>query len=60
MADLPGFLRGTIARRREFYLDEDFSAHLPTVAQQPRSSKTAIMVVASQSLFRLGRRRGRI
>jgi predicted transcriptional regulator len=38
-------------RRREFYLDEDLSGRLATMAAKPGSSKTAIMTDALRAYF---------
>ncbi|HEV2548101.1 MAG TPA: CopG family transcriptional regulator [Stellaceae bacterium] len=41
-------------RRHEFYLDEDPSARLSTMAEKPGSSKTAIMTDALRAYFDRG------
>jgi hypothetical protein len=41
-------------RRHEFYLDEDLSVRLSTMAEKPGSSKTAIMIDALRAYFDRG------
>lgn len=41
-------------RRHEFYLDEDLSVRLSTMAEKPGSSKTAIMTDALRAFFDRG------